>query len=92
MDAVERAFEAERPCREVLHAESEQARCHAVDDPGSRHCRASARQPIQLAVPLDFILQGEDLPGEIRGAIETRPANIHELSHVTVEVTVDKAA
>lgn len=81
------------------------------------------------AVLLDFIPQGEDLPGEIRGAIETgtdritdlhvwqvgpghhaaivavvtpvsrdpafykaRLADIHELSHVTVEVTVDKAA
>lgn len=80
-------------------------------------------------VLLDFIPQGEDLPGEIRGAIETgtdritdlhvwqvgpghhaaivavvtpvsrdpafykaRLADIHELSHVTVEVTVDKAA
>ncbi len=81
------------------------------------------------AVLLDFIPQGEDLPGEIREAIETgtdritdlhvwqvgpghhaaivavatsvsrdpafykaRLADIHELSHVTVEVTVDKAA
>ncbi|NEI73289.1 CDF family Co(II)/Ni(II) efflux transporter DmeF [Rhizobium lusitanum] len=81
------------------------------------------------AVLLDFIPQGEDLPEEIREAIETdedritdlhvwqvgpghhaaivavatpvsrdpsfykaRLADIHELSHVTVEVTVDKAA
>ena len=81
------------------------------------------------AVLLDFIPRGEDLPEEIREAIETdedritdlhvwqvgpghhaaivavatpvsrdpsfykaRLADIHELSHVTVEVTVDKAA
>ncbi|MFK0163615.1 CDF family Co(II)/Ni(II) efflux transporter DmeF [Rhizobium sp. NPDC090279] len=81
------------------------------------------------AVLLDFIPKGEDLPEEIREAIETaedritdlhvwqvgpghhaaivavatpvsrdpafykaRLADIHELSHVTVEVTVDKAA
>ncbi|NLR95406.1 CDF family Co(II)/Ni(II) efflux transporter DmeF [Rhizobium sp. P38BS-XIX] len=81
------------------------------------------------AVLLDFIPKGEDLPEEIREAIETeedritdlhvwqvgpghhaaivavatpvsrdpsfykaRLAEIHELSHVTVEVTVDKAA
>lgn len=81
------------------------------------------------AVLLDFIPRGEDLPEEIREAIETdedritdlhvwqvgpghhaaivavatpvsrdpsfykaRLAGIHELSHVTVEVTVDKAA
>lgn len=81
------------------------------------------------AVLLDFIPPGEDLPEEIREAIETgedritdlhvwqvgpghhaaivavatpvsrdpsfykaRLAEIHELSHVTVEVTVDKAA
>ena len=81
------------------------------------------------AVLLDFIPDGEDLPEEIREAIETdedritdlhvwqvgpghhaaivavatpvsrdpsfykaRLAEIHELSHVTVEVTVDKAA
>lgn len=81
------------------------------------------------AVLLDFIPHGEDLPEEIREAIETdedritdlhvwrvgpghhaaivavatpvsrdpsfykaRLAEIHELSHVTVEVTVDKAA
>ncbi|WP_267549752.1 CDF family Co(II)/Ni(II) efflux transporter DmeF [Rhizobium rhizogenes] len=81
------------------------------------------------AILLDFIPVGEDLPDEIREAIETgedritdlhvwqvgpghhaaivavatpmsrdpafykaRLADIHELSHVTVEVTVDKAA
>ena len=81
------------------------------------------------AILLDFIPPGEDLPDEIREAIETgedritdlhvwqvgpghhaaivavatpvsrdpafykaRLADIHELSHVTVEVTVDKAA
>lgn len=81
------------------------------------------------AILLDFIPLGEDLPDEIREAIETgedritdlhvwqvgpghhaaivavatpvsrdpafykaRLADIHELSHVTVEVTVDKAA
>lgn len=84
---------------------------------------------ISGAVLLDFIPPGEDLPDEIREAIETgedritdlhvwqvgpghhaaivavatpvsrdpsfykaRLAAIHELSHVTVEVTVDKAA